>query len=195
MDEPRIKFRPMRREDFALLKGWLEEPLVACWWNHDSSPQAVDRDFGPSVDGHDATRVFVAVTDERPFGLVQRYPVAAYPEYLAELSSICPVRAGAFSIDYLIGDPGYRGRGLAARMIVAMLVDTWARCPQTDEVVVPVAVGNVASWRALERAAFRRIAEGGLTPDNPRHPREHYVYSASRPCASAAGSMALAGSQ
>src|SRR2546421_6297535 len=52
-------------------------------------------------------------------------------------------------------------------MIVAILADTWARCPQTDEVVVPAAVGNVASWRALERAAFRRIAEGGLTPDNP----------------------------
>jgi len=195
MDPSRIEFRPLRREDFALLKGWLEEPLVARWWSHDSSPLAVEREFGPSVDGRDATRVFLAVTGDRPFGLIQCYPVEAYPEYLAELASVCRLRPGALSIDYLIGDPRCRGRGLATKMVVAFLDDCWTRCPHADEVVAAVAVGNVASWHALERAGFRRIASGELTPDNPRHPREHYVYSARRARASAADSVQPAASQ
>jgi aminoglycoside 6'-N-acetyltransferase len=181
MSESPITFRVLRREDFALLKGWLEEPLVARWWNHDSSPQALERDFGPSVDGRDATRIFIADADDRPFGLIQRYPIAAYPEYLAELSSVCPVRPGALSIDYLIGDARRRRRGLGSAMIAAFLSDSWARCAQAGEIIVPVAVDNVASWRALARAGFHRIAEGELTPDNPRDGRAHYVYVASRP--------------
>jgi aminoglycoside 6'-N-acetyltransferase len=41
--------------------------------------------------------------------------------------------------------------------------------------------GNVASWRALEKAGLERVAEGDLTPDNPVDPPLHYVYRADRP--------------
>jgi RimJ/RimL family protein N-acetyltransferase len=45
------------------------------------------------------------------------------------------------------------------------------------EAIVPVAAGNVGSWRALERAGFVRVAEGDLEPDNPVGPPLHYVYA------------------
>lgn len=106
----------------------------------------------------------------RPFGLIQRYPVAAYPEYLEELAPIVDVPAGAISVDYLIGEPDLRGRGLGAAMIAAFV----GTSPGGD-VIVPVAVGNRASWRALERAGFERVAEGELEPDNPLDPPDHYV--------------------
>ncbi len=47
--------------------------------------------------------------------------------------------------------------------------------------LVPVAAGNVASWRALERAGFVRVAEGPLTPDNPVDPTDHVLYLLRRP--------------
>ena len=46
--------------------------------------------------------------------------------------------------------------------------------------IVPVHAGNRASWRALERAGFTRVAAGELRPDNPRDSRDHYVYGLNR---------------
>ncbi len=86
-----ITFQPLTREDFPLLARWLAEPLVARWWNHETSPEAVERDFGPSIDGADVTELFLVAFAGRPIGLVQRYPIAAYPEYVDEFASICPL--------------------------------------------------------------------------------------------------------
>jgi aminoglycoside 6'-N-acetyltransferase len=176
-----ISFRPLRRDDFGMLAAWLAEPVVSRWWNHEVTPAAIERDFGASVDGADATELFVASLAGRPFGLIQRYPIAAYDEYAQELSRVLSLPAGALSIDYLIGDPAHRGRGLGAAMIGAFVAESWAAHPASGDVVVPVAAGNRASWRALERAGFARVAEGLLKPDNPIDPPDHVVYRIRRP--------------
>jgi aminoglycoside 6'-N-acetyltransferase len=116
-----------------------------------------------------------------PFGLIQRYPIAAYPEYVDELAPVCDLPPGALSVDYLIGDPSMRGRGFGAAMIAAIVADCWAQYPQANDVIVPVAAGNSASWRSLAATGFRRIAEGHLKPDNPIDPLDHYIYRISRP--------------
>ena len=113
--------------------------------------------------------MLVASWGAREFGFIQRYRIAAEPAYLAELSGVCEVGAAAISVDYLIGEPDMRGRGLGAAMIAACVAGA-------VEVIVPVVAGNVASWRALERAGFERIAEAQLEPDNPIDPPLHYVY-------------------
>jgi aminoglycoside 6'-N-acetyltransferase len=164
-----LTFRPLRRADFPLLARWLADPVVARWWDHETSPQALERDFGPSVDGRDPAEMFIASVDGREFGFIQRYALADEPEYRAELSAICALDPAAISVDYLIGEPDMRGRGLGAAMIAACVAGA-------VEVVVPVVAGNVASWRALERAGFERVAEADLEPDNPIDPPLHYVY-------------------
>ncbi len=181
MPVPEISFRPLHRDDFGMLAAWLAEPVVSRWWNHDVSQTAIERDFGASVDGADATELFVASLAGRPFGLIQRYPIAAYGEYVEELSRILPLPTGALSIDYLIGAPDHRGRGLGAAMIDAFIAESWDAHPASADVIVPVAAGNRASWRALERAGFARVAEGRLTPDNPVDPPDHVVYRIGRP--------------
>ncbi len=95
-----------------MLARWLVEPLVARWWNHDPRPEALARDFGPSIDGEDPAEVCVALVDGVPFGLIQRYRIDDNPEYAAELAMVWPVPAGALSIDYLIGEPAVRGHGM-----------------------------------------------------------------------------------
>jgi aminoglycoside 6'-N-acetyltransferase len=175
----------LTRTDFRQLSTWLAEPLVARWWNHETSAAALERDFGPSIDGADVAEMLVALDGGEPFGLIQRYPLDTYPEYLQELGAVYPVSSGAWSIDYFIGDPARRGRGLGAAMIAACVADCWALRPEATSVVVPVALGNRASWRALERAGFTRVAEGELQPDNPVDPRDHVVYALERPAAGA----------
>jgi aminoglycoside 6'-N-acetyltransferase len=176
-----VVFRPLRREDLPLVGRWLAEPLVARWWHDDASPQGVEEQFGPCIAGREPTEVFLALETGRPFGLIQRYALAAYPDDLAQLSALCDVPPGALSIDYLVGEPDARGRGLGAAMITAFVALTWAAHPHAPAVVVAVAAGNRASWRSLERAGFRRVAEGDLPPDNPTDPPLHVVHRLDRP--------------
>lgn len=176
-----ITFVRLRRADFPLLAEWLSEPVVARWWDHQTSPQALESDFGAAIDETEPTQVFIAWVDERPFGLIQRYAIGAYPEYVEALSAICPQPSGALSIDYLIGEPNLRGRGLGAGMIAALVALSWADYPDATAVVVAMHAHNTASWRAVARAGFRRIAEGELTPDNPIDNRDHYLYQLDRP--------------
>lgn len=174
-------WRRLGEEDFPLLAGWLARPHVARWWNHETSVEAVTRDFGPASRGEDPSEDLLVFIDGRPLGLVQRCRLADFPEYVAELAAIVEVPDRAMSIDYLIGDPEQVGRGLGPRMIGAILQDTWAEYPAATCVIVPVSAANRASWRALEKAGLRRIGEGDMEPDNPIDDPAHYVYRIDRP--------------
>lgn len=175
-----IAFRSLRRSDFDLLASWLAEPLVARWWNHEWTPAAIERDFGAAVDGREPTEVHLASVEDRTFGLIQRYALDAYPEYVEELSTVISVPPGAVGIDYMVGEPEMRGRGLGAGMIAAYVGRSWEAFPDASDVIVPVSAANPGSWRALERAGFERIAEGELKPDNPRDSRDHVIYRRGR---------------
>mgnify|MGYP001492128745 CR=1 FL=1 len=176
-----ITWRRLGEPDLPLLRRWLQRPHVARWWNHETSPEAVERDFGPAVRGEEPAEDWLALLDGRPFGLVQRCFLADYPEYVAELAPVADVPRGAVTLDYLIGDPELTGRGLGPRMLASFLRRTWEDLPGASAVIVPVVAANRASWRALEKAGLRRVAEGELTPDNPIDGRAHYVYRIDRP--------------
>ncbi|MEQ4723988.1 GNAT family N-acetyltransferase [Nonomuraea sp. B19D2] len=179
-----ITWRRLAQEDFPLLRAWLEQPHVALWWNHETSMEAVARDFGPVARGEEPSEDLLVFLDGRPLGLVQRSRLADYPDYLASLAAIVPVPDGTMTIDYLIGDPGQVGRGHGTAMIRSVLERTWEEFPDAPCVLVPVSAGNRGSWRALEKAGMRRVAEGELEPDNPVHGPAHYLYRIDRPAPS-----------
>lgn len=206
---PLPTLRLLARADFPLLTHWLSQPHVARWWNHETSPAALERDFGPSIDGDDRAEIFIASIDgsqskrpiasrpdpdltpdsasapdrepNRPIGLVQRYTFADNPGYIEELAPLLAVPGEALSMDYFIGEPDALRRGLGSAMLHAALQSTWRDYPNAPSVVVPVSAANTASWRVLERIGFRRVAQGPLTPDNPIDGPEHYVYAIARP--------------
>ncbi len=171
-----ISLRPLQREDFALLRSWLDEPLVHRWWCDEATPEAVERDYGPCIDGTEPTTVAVVVEDGRDVGLVQWYRWADYPDEIAVMRPVFPLPPGSMSVDYLIGVPAARGRGVGPQLITAAVAELRAAHPEARDVVVPVHALNRASWRALEKAGFTRVAEGELEPDNPADPPDHVVY-------------------
>src|SRR5271155_3064028 len=103
------------------------------------------------------------------------------PQDLTEFSAVIEVPVGAVELDYLIADPALRGRGLGSRMIAAAVEDTWNSYSDAPAVLVAVVAANVASWRALEKAGLKRVAEGPMSPDNPIDDALHYIYRVDRP--------------
>ena len=113
--EPAFSFHPLAGADFALLGSWLAQPHVARWWNHESSPQAMEADFGAVVDRLDPADVFIVSHDARPVGLLQRYTFADNPGYIAELGHPVDAPGAALSIDYFLGEPIRPAAASAAR--------------------------------------------------------------------------------
>jgi aminoglycoside 6'-N-acetyltransferase len=184
---PAFVFRPLARDDFPTLSRWLAAPHVARWWADDPSSAALEAQYGPGIDGAEPWEDFIAVRDGMDVGLIQRYPIHADPDSVAELRPLVALPDGVMSIDYLIGDPAHTGRGWGTAMIAEFVARLWRdhrRCPC---LVVPVHHENRASWRALERCGFRRVATGELTPDNPADSRAHVILRRDRPDGSAGG--------
>lgn len=176
-----ITWRPVVPGDFPLLGRWLAQPYVARWWNHETSADAVERDFGPTARGEEPAEDLLALLDGRRFGLAQRSRIADYPDEREELAALVAVPDDAMTIDYLIGEPDLVGRGVGTRMVASLLTATWRDHPGAGCVVVAVSAANPASWRALEKAGLTRVAEGELEPDNPVDDRWHVVYRIDRP--------------
>ncbi|MGA4838185.1 GNAT family N-acetyltransferase [Streptomyces sp. G45] len=176
-----IAWRRLEESDFPLLRSWLEQPHVARWWHHETTAEALARDFGPAARGEEPAEDFLVLLDDRPVGLVQRCVLDDYPDYRTELTGLTAVPHGTATLDYLIGDPKDTGRGIGPAVIRWAVERTWSGCPAVPCVLVPVAAGNRPSWRALEKAGFCRVAEGDLEPDNPIDGPLHYVYRVDRP--------------
>jgi aminoglycoside 6'-N-acetyltransferase len=174
-------FRRVTRADFVLIAQWLAEPHVHRWWNHDWTPAAIERDFGGSVDGTEPSRDYLVLLDGRPIGLIQYSRYEDYPEYLEELRPFVEMPSGAVSIDYLIGDPNMSGHGVGRTMIAAFAEHVWRDNPMARAIVVPVSLGNVASWKALLGAGFRLAGRGELKPDNPIDGPRHEILQLDRP--------------
>ncbi|MFD7550414.1 GNAT family N-acetyltransferase [Streptomyces sp. NPDC059816] len=178
---PLIALRTLTAADFPLLGQWLAHPHVARWWNHDPSPEGVERHFGAAARGEEPSVDRLVLADGEPVGLVQQVRLADYPDYREELSGVVEVPAGAYTIDYLIGPPERIGRGLGPLVIAAAVEDLW-RAPRSARcVIVPVVAGNRRSWRALEHAGLRRVGSGPLEPDHPQDDPLHHVYRIDRP--------------
>lgn len=176
-----LTFRRLREDDLPLLARWLRDPEVERWWHHEHTDEDVARDFGPAVRGEEPGEDLVVLLGGRPVGLVQRSPLAAYPDELERFAGVLDVPDGAVELDYLLGTPDVRRRGLGPRVIRTVVEGTWEEHPQASCVLVAVVAANRASWRALEKAGLRRVADAELTPDNPVDDPLHHLYRADRP--------------
>ncbi|CAM5721068.1 N-acetyltransferase OS=Streptomyces alboniger OX=132473 GN=CP975_30380 PE=3 SV=1 [Streptomyces alboniger] len=178
-----ITWRRVDESDFSRLSEWLRRPHVARWWNHETSREAIARDFGPAARGEEPSEDFLVAVDGEPVALVQRCRLADYPRYLGDLTSQTEVPEQAMTVDYLVGDVRLTGRGLGTRIIRAIVAATWTDHPDARSIIVPVHSANRPSWRMLEKAGFHRYAEASLEPDNPVDDRRHFVYRIDRPTA------------
>ncbi len=175
-----MEFRRTTRADFPLLARWLGTPHVARFWNHETTPEAIERDFGGSVDGTEPSDDFIVEDAGVPVGFIQRSRICDYADEHIELIALADAPQDALTIDYFIGEGAATGRGVGTRMIREFTDLCFADCPAASAIIVPVIAGNPASWKALAAAGYERIAEGHIPPDNPIDDGWHVVYRRDR---------------
>jgi aminoglycoside 6'-N-acetyltransferase len=175
-----LTLRQLGRTDLPLLSRWLAAPHVQRWWRESCDADAVDAAYGPAIDGADPTELLIAELDGRPIGMLQRYRLADNPEYERALEP-AGVPSSAAGLDYLIGDPDLTGRGLGPLMIAAGSAGAWSAYPEITAIVVTVHLDNRRSWRALEKAGYRRRWSGVIESGDPSDEGPSHVYVLDRP--------------
>ena len=175
-----MDFRRTSRADFLLLARWLGSPPVVRFWNHETTPEAIERDFGGSVDGTEPSFDFIVEDAGVPVGFIQRSAIWDYADEQRELIALAEAPPDALTIDYFIGEVTATGKGIGTRMIREFTELCFADCPAASAIIVPVIAGNPASWRALEAAGYERFAAGHIQPDNPIDDGWHVIYRRDR---------------
>jgi aminoglycoside 6'-N-acetyltransferase len=153
-----VKLRRLADTDLPLLHRWLNEPDVVRWWEGDDvSWEAVVRDYGSSR--KDRTEHWIASVAGRDIGWIQCYGTADNPDD-DEVQQwwALGVHRTAAGIDYLVGEPDRRGRGLGSAMIRTFVTQVvFGLHPSWTQACASPYAENIASWRALEKAGFARI--------------------------------------
>jgi aminoglycoside 6'-N-acetyltransferase len=175
-----LVLRHLDRLDLPQLSRWLESPHVKQWWREPADADAVEAVYGPAIDGADPTELLIAELDGRPIGMLQRYRIADNPDYERALTPAGAPRPAA-GLDYLIGDPDLTGRGLGPSMIIEGSAGAWSAYPDVVAIVVVVQIENRRSWRALEKAGYRRTWSGLVHSGDPSDDGPNHVYVLDRP--------------
>ena len=155
-----VTFRRLTDADLPLLHRWLNDPGVVRWWEDDDvSWEGVVRQYGST--NHDPVEHWVALVGSDAVGWIQCYAWADdAEEEEARAHFAIGVERTAAGIDYLIGEPSRRGRGLGAAMIRAFVQTiVFGQHSEWTQASAGPYVANEASWRALERAGFRALGD------------------------------------
>jgi len=132
-----IRFRRVRAEDAPLLFGWFEDEELTRYMEPSSSLTI------------DQLEVSILCSKDEDFVIYKGDVAIGF----ASLYERTPCTG---EISYLIGDPGYRGRGLGRKIVGALLDHGFSRLGLRS-IFASATVENFSSIRALEGAGFRRI--------------------------------------
>ena len=78
---PIITFRPLAEADFPLLTEWRNRPhLVGVYADRPTDLYEVTAKYGPRVRGEEAVIQHIASVNGRPFGFLQSYRTADWPQ-------------------------------------------------------------------------------------------------------------------
>jgi aminoglycoside 6'-N-acetyltransferase len=148
-----ITYRPLADGDLPLMTAWLNCPHVRAFFQRiPISADEVAAKYGRYIRREAPTYSSLALLDGAPFGYLQCYRVADWPDYPATIGV-----DGGVSVDLFIGEIGLVGRGVGRRMLAGYV----------DQVALPLHPGEQVCWigHELENiAALRCSAAAGFTP-------------------------------
>jgi aminoglycoside 6'-N-acetyltransferase len=146
----RVTVRAMTRGDLPVVTRWRQSDHLHRWWSSDGdpTPERVEAQYGPSIDGMTPTRMWIAEVNGRSVGFVQDYRIGDYPEY-----AVLAPDPDAIGVDYALAEE-WSGRGLGARVLWAWMARARQRFPAATTYFAAPDHRNTASLRMLAKAGF-----------------------------------------
>ncbi|MQS05691.1 GNAT family N-acetyltransferase [Streptomyces alkaliphilus] len=143
-----VPVRPGR--DLGLLTAWMNDPVVAEFWDLAGPAERVLDHLRPQLEGDGRSVPCLGVLDGEPMSYWEIYRADLDP-----LARYCPVRPHDTGVHLLIGPPRYRGRGTGTALLRGVAELILRRRPKCSRVVAEPDVRNGPSVAAFRRAGFR----------------------------------------
>ena len=141
-----LSLKPVEDKDIAQLKVWLNKEYILKWYHNadDWLHEVRERNGSFSFLHH-----FMVLKNNKPIGFCQYYDCFDTQEewYLVNQAN------EVFSIDYLIGDEEYLGKG-HGKTIVKLLIDKIYKHKPKAVIIVQPENENIASCKALLANGF-----------------------------------------
>lgn len=148
---PPLAVRPMTRTDLPRLVAWRNAGHVRRWFPSAQpvTAAAIEIQYGLSIAGTTATRLWTVIAHTEPIGFLQAYRLRDYPEF-----GLLAPDPDAVGCDFALGDPDATGRGIGVRMLWAWLPLLREHWPDAVHVFAAPSHRNTASLRMLAKAGF-----------------------------------------
>ncbi len=155
-----VTLRPVSDADIALLDRWLRKAHVSRWYEN---PEEWLDEVRRRKDEYRFIHHFIACIGDLPIGFCQYYDCFDAEENWYRVGR----RNTIFSIDYLIGEERWLGRGFGKAMIRALEEIVSARSA-TGRIIVLPDEDNAASRGTLRSRGFRYDERRGYFVKNLR---------------------------
>ncbi len=143
--------------DLPLIHGWMNDPVVAEFWELAGPRDRTERHLRTQLDGDGRSVPCLGMLDGTAMSYWEIYRADLDP--LARLYQVRPHDTG---IHLLIGDAAQRGRGLGSALLTAVAELVMERRRACTRVVAEPDIRNTPSVTAFRKAGFRCRAEVDL---------------------------------
>lgn len=157
-------FKPVDAARRGLVHRWLSQPHVAKWFYGQGLQNTIDHldDF---LNGRPSGQYWLGFDQDRPFAFLITSRVAKPQD---ELTKWCHAEGEAITLDFLIGETDYLGKGLSHVVIKEFLLSQF---PHVSEVLIDPEVENSHAIHIYKKVGFN--IEGEFIPSHS--PKPHYM--------------------
>ncbi len=156
-----VTFRRLTRADLRMLATWLNKAhMRAHFQKTPISEDEVIAKYGARIDGWSPTQCHMALLDGEPFGYLQCYRVADYPDWAKLIGAETGI-----GIDLAIGEAALIGKGLGRAMLAGYLDVAFGLFPHETRCYIAHEDTNhaaIACSKSVGLAPLRSIVENGL---------------------------------
>ncbi len=143
MKKTELVLRPLYDTDIKLLASWLKKDYILKWY-HDADDWLAE--INERNGAYSWIHHFIVMDSIMPIGFCQYYD-CFHARNLEDWYSV-NIPGDTFSIDYLIGDEAYLGKGYG-KSIVRILSDTIQTMENAKQIIVQPEIENHASNHVL----------------------------------------------
>jgi GNAT superfamily N-acetyltransferase len=158
------QFKLVEATQLSIIHNWLKQPHIAKWFYGQGLSSTLEQ-LNKFIEGTSWGDYWLIYDKNHPFGLFITSYINKSDD---EFSKWCHEEGEAITLDMLIGDPNYLGKGLAHQLIQQFLITQF---PTAVEVLIDPQATNERAIHVYKKAGFEMLGE--YLPNHS--PNLHYM--------------------